>query len=822
MIVNNGGAPIKEAGVILIESADQVTANSAIPSIVNIDVATLLASVNTPTTKKSTIAGVTPGYTYTAGNASTGITENATFTIQVTGLQPSKFYSVKGFATNVQSLVQGAAQTAFTTFQTVKANDPVTILPPPSTSISTAIDPTTGESYIAESGGYRQVVKKTISISVTYGTDTTMPAPLAQASTATNLTMGIVYKTGLIGGSEPPITITDNMTSYSTQTTGAFTAKITTPLSNTVYYIKAFTKNTGGITFSPTMIITSGTDAPVLSGATNTGTKIIATLTNNGAGTGGTVLLKRGFIVSTISTSFNTATTKPFSILTTLTSGVMKIEVDEISTLSSFEILISSISGLVPGIQYNIRPYAYNSLYTDSFAYGALTTFTSASTSPTITTTAANTNTITSVGAKLGGTIVSLNGSIIDVTGILYSITQNDTYPTDPITTPVSVSKGYLPTSPNDTTTPFEVLATTLSKGQIYYFKAYAKSNSGTGLGSELSFTTKAEISTALTQTSDTITPVITLTRNIAVNAKGIIWSSSSIPTPTNATLLLPTITSDSDAATPTNATGLIPNTTYYVRGYVTNAGGTFFENEKTVVMLPGFVANVTNQINEGSNQVTILTNLNGSSTTNTILLGNATLTTKGIAYSTTSGGTYTEEPNSTASTNNKNYSTTINGLAVGTKYFFKPYARNSAGIGYDSTESQFTTLVTMAFPTLGDGVTGDIVYVPSTRTLTFTGISVTNTGGSSVTEYGLCYSNDGVTLPTTSSICTATFTTPNSNTTITFTDDIPFPTTSSQVTYKVRAYAKNSGGDAYSATTIIIIIKADGTLNGPMVVSTP
>ena len=832
MISSNGGAPIKEAGVILIESNTQTAANSAIPSISSVNNITLIATANVAnnTNKVSKVAGSPAPPIYTPGDASTGIAENQTFSIIVTGLNPSKFYSVKGFATNIQSgIASAAAETTYQTFQTVKANDPVTISP--IVNINPSYDTNTGESYYTtptfgiSANQYQQVVKQAISLSVSFAFDTiTMPAPATTTSTVATPTMGILYKKVNVGDSEPTITVSDgtmvSFTSGSITTSGntkTFNVRIleTTPVTaNSVYYIKAFTKNDGGVSYSPSVKITSGTNPPVLGAATKDTTKIYASLTNNGAVSGLSVNLKRGFAVTSTNAVPNS---RPSLLPATFVSTSAKYEVDSLSTQTAFEATISAISstlGLSPGQPYYIRAYAYNSDYDftsaySSFAYGAPVQFNASSTSPTVTTTVTVAlSVITETGATLGGNITDSNGDAITSNGIVYSTNSGYSYPSDPTTMTNTITEGVFvksPITPSGAFTITSAIINTLSSGQKYFFKAYAKNGIGTGFGLQSDFTTKAKIVVdTLTSTANSITPTMTVTRIIPVTNKGIIWNTSS--TLSGLTIASSDKTIDADGVTPTSTPSTLnANTVYYIRGYVTNDDGTYYEASATpVTTLPAFFGGVTNTITEGSTTATIATSMTGGIV---IEGGNATLSAKGIAYSTTSNGTYTNVPS--ASTNKSNYSTNITGLATGTKYYFKPYATNAAGTGY-GVEAQFTTLVTLALPTTP--TSPDVVFAGGV--LTVTSVTVTNEGSSSI-GYGLCSSNDGSTpqltgSPTTTGVVTTSFV---------GTITLPTPT-GSPVTYKVKAYAQNTGGIAYSPTTISITIDNTGAVQGGIGIS--
>lgn len=132
-------------------------------------------------------------------------------------------------------------------------------------------------------------------------------------------------------------------------------------------------------------------------------------------------------------------------------------------------------------------------------------------------------------------------------------------------------------------------------------------------------------------------------------------------------------------------------------------------------------------------------------------------------------------------------YSTSLTGLEPGTTYYIKAYAFNSARISYGAEES-FTSLV--ALPTL-------ITELINTVTLSTaeSGGNITDDGGGTITERGVCWS------PTTGPIVSDSKTSDGSGTG-SFTSSITG--LSSNTTIYVRAFATNSAGTAYGEEYIL------------------
>ncbi len=144
----------------------------------------------------------------------------------------------------------------------------------------------------------------------------------------------------------------------------------------------------------------------------------------------------------------------------------------------------------------------------------------------------------------------------------------------------------------------------------IYYVRSYAINSVGTGYSAQISFRTGIRLLPTLTTTTaiSTITATtaasggnVTSSGNDLLTAKGICWSTSSIPSNQDISLLSTKTSNGTATGTYVSAlTGLTPNTLYYVRAYATNSVGTVYSNElsfTTSATLAGSLSfNGTNQ----------------------------------------------------------------------------------------------------------------------------------------------------------------------------------------------------------------------------------
>jgi hypothetical protein len=416
----------------------------------------------------------------------------------------------------------------------------------------------------------------------------------------------------------------------------------------------------------------------------------------------------------------------------------------------------STITGLTAGTSYYARAYATNIVNT---SYGSNSGFTTTADIPIVTTTSISL--ITDTGATSGGIVVNECGSSVTFRGICWNT-------------------GGTPTILDNSTTDgtglgsFTSVMTGLTSGSTYYVRAYATNGIGTAYGSELSFVSESLPIVVTTPISaayifDTYAyggGDVTSVGSTPVTARGICWDIY----PNDPTISDPH-TTDGTGFGPYSSTlsPLLPLTTYNIRAYATNSSGTaygtFMESIVTIDL-----PTVT-----GWTSVTNLTHTGATYSGEVINTGTAT-TTRGICYSTSSNPTILNDVVDGGSGLGV-FVCDMTGLTQGSTYYVRAFATNQAGTTYGINVS----FVPVTLPTV---ITSSISSLTST-TLTAGG-NVTNDGGTTVTDRGVCYS--GVTLPT---VCSAS----GSGTGL-FTKNITG--LSAGNTYYVRAYATNSVGTVY------------------------
>src|SRR5664279_1218807 len=228
--------------------------------------------------------------------------------------------------------------------------------------------------------------------------------------------------------------------------TGIFTSAITGLLPGTAYHVRAYATNSAGTAYGADVpFTTTAVIVPTLTTAAVTGITLNTAISGgNISANGGAAVTARGvFWATTVNPTIGSAT------MTSDGTGSGPF--------------ISNITSLLPGTAYHVRAYATNSAGT---AYGADVPFTTTSASlPTLTTAVVNTIALTS--AVSGGNITANGGSTVTVSGLCWSLIANPTV-TDFHTTDGTITGIYSSTM------------TGLSKGTVYYVRAYATNSAGT------------------------------------------------------------------------------------------------------------------------------------------------------------------------------------------------------------------------------------------------------------------------------------------------------------------------------------------------------
>ena len=377
---------------------------------------------------------------------------------------------------------------------------------------------------------------------------------------------------------------------------------------------------------------------------------------------------------------------------------------------------------------------------------------------------------ITMNSAMVAGNVTDDGGDTLTERGVCWSLSQNPNINGNHASNGTGVGS-------------YTVNITELSSDTTYYVRAYAINTAGTSYGDEVSFRTSSEPTkptvvivdiTNVTTTSGNVTCMVLNDGGASVIERGACWSLGHNPSIYGNH----GINGAGVGSYAVNITGLTSEKTYYVRAYARNSVGVAYSDE---VILNTESSTTTPTVSTNS--------VSSISSTSAVCGGNVTsdggldVTERGLCWSTSPLPTVNNSHISSG-TGVGSFSTTIVGLTPNTTYFVKAYAKNSKGTAYGEQREFVTQTQTINTPTV---ITSSITNI--TETSASSGGNVTDNGGATVTDRGVCWSTSQ--NPTIDDSHTS-----NGSGLGTFSSDITG--LSPNTTYYVRAYATNSAGTGY------------------------
>lgn len=551
-----------------------------------------------------------------------------------------------------------------------------------------------------------------------------------------------VTQRGICWSTEPHPTI-DGSHASSGSGAGSFTVEMSGLSAGTTYYVRAYAVNAQGVAYGEEQ------DFVTLANKPEVVTAPVSNVTQNTAMGGGEVTSSGGATVTERGVCWSTSHSPTLND-SHVASG---------AGLGDFTV---QMTGLQSGTLYHVRAYATNSQGT---SYGQEMSFTTLSDPPTVVTT--QVSNIGQNAALGGGVVTSDGGSVVTERGICWGTTHNPT---------IDDSHANNGTG----TGAYTVEMTGLTPNQTYYVRAYAINSAGIAYGTEVNFTTAQGVSaptvltlqvTNVTQTMATAMGEVTNSGGALVTERGICWSTSPVPTvngnhANNGT---------GDGTFTVQMLGLLAHTTYYVRAYAINSAGISYGNE-LVFVTAAELPTVT------TSSVTNITQTTAQGGGNVLNSGGATVTERGICWSTNPIPT-TNNSHASGGAGMGVFSVNMTGLTPNTTYYIRAYAVNSTGTAYGE-EVSFVTAENFTAPLV---TTSNVTNV--TETTAMGGGNVTADGGTAVTERGICWSTEP--NPSTEG--------PHeSNGTGTGSFTVEMTNLNPHTTYYVRAYAINNVGTSY------------------------
>jgi hypothetical protein len=527
---------------------------------------------------------------------------------------------------------------------------------------------------------------------------------------------------------------------------GEYLSNLTTLIPATTYYLRAYATNSKGTGYGNEIIFTTPAQLPIL-----TTTDISNNTTGNSVTSGGVISSNGGGLITARGVVWSTSQNPTVSLSTKTNDGTGN---------GSFS---SSVISLLTNTRYFIRAYATNSSGT---AYGNEISFTTINNLPIVTTGEATA--VTARTAILNGNVSSAGIGTVTQKGIVWSTSQNPTINSNLGNISVGAGLGSIAVGPSG-----------LTPGRTYFARAYAVNANGTAYGNQITFITDIVAPSISTLSLSSVTATSAFSGGTSIYdgganviAKGIVWSTSPLPT-----ISLSTKTNEGtgNSAFSSQMTMLISGATYYVRAYVTTSFGTAYGDERSFTTLSNPPTLSTASISSIQSNTAVSGGIISSS-------GFGNITAKGVVWSTNPAPTISLSTKTNEGTGSSNFTSVLTLLSPARTYYVRAYATNSGGTSYGN-EQVFTTL-----PTFATITTASATSIGTTSVIL--GGNVTDEGGANVTEKGVVWST------TASPRIENSFKQATGSRIGAFTTSVT--TLSRGTTYYVRAYAINSVGIVY------------------------
>lgn len=529
----------------------------------------------------------------------------------------------------------------------------------------------------------------------------------------------------------------------------------------TKYYVMAYATNSAGTTYSDVATFTTDSSYPTVQtvGATDINSQG-ATLSGSVLSDNGASITERGFVYMQ---GTGTPTTDSYKLKVSGKTGEYT----------------GALSGLEPNKKYSFRAYAVNSKGT---AYGEVMSFLTVTGLPKVS--AVDVSKIASTSATLTADVTDHGGETVSEVGFYYSLD-----PAVDVETSVKVTRNYAGGA-------FSTSLTDLSVFTTYYVKAYAVNSAGVAYSGVVSFKTLADVPVVQTLGSAevgsdgaTLSGTVLTDNGASITERGFVWmQGDGTPTTSNSKLKASGTTGDFTAT----LSGLDPNKKYSFRAYAINSMGTAYGavmTFSTIADLPSLSATKVSNLNTTS----------ATFTSSVISHGGETVSEVGFYYSKSEDVSVATAFKVTESYSSDTFVIDVGDLEIGTQYYVRAYAKNSAGEALNPIVSFKTVSTEPSVKTTGSSEVTAYSALLSGEVL--------DDNGEPVTECGFVWLK-GTSTPTTSS----------QKITLEGTLGVISATLSGlepDQTYTFRAYAINSKGTAYGNPMTFTTTKTPGTGEG-------
>jgi len=451
---------------------------------------------------------------------------------------------------------------------------------------------------------------------------------------------------------------------------------------------------------------------------------------------------------------------------TDLTEGVISIWNWQMGDGSSSNVENPSHKYATPGI-YTVSLKVQNDFSQDT---ETKTDYITVQTLPTVSTN--NISQYTATTIVVGGNITNDGFSNITDRGVYYGITDN----------PIEEGTKFQIDFENNL---FSDTIINLNTNTTYYIKAYATNSVGTQYGNTVSVTTLEGLPVITTSEVSDITATsaigggnITDDGGYPIVIRGVCWSKNPNPTKEDN---YTTANTDEIGSFTCILNDLEPDVMYYVRAFTANglhADITTYGNEVSFTTRDGIPTGLTTA---AITEITTNSAVTGGSIDDD---GGSAIISRGVCWNTNDNASIEDNSHTNDGSGTGSFTSNLTELTPNTTYFVRSYATNSIGTFYGDYQS-FTTN-----SGLPSGITtAEVSNVGPTSAVS--GGSITDDGGYSVTERGICWSTSN--NPTISNNHTN-----DGSGTGSFTSNLSGLDVNT--TYYVRAYATNANGTVYGS----------------------